>query len=267
MTAQVALYDATYSTFELSARRRVRAQTYGRDIGQNGWLTTEEWHLALERLGLAPGSRALDVACGSGGPDLELARRTGAEVVGVDMNRHAVHTANERARREGLRALASFYEADARRPLPFEDESFDAVVCIDAINHLPDRLRVLREWRRVLRPGGHLLFTDPVVVTGTISSEELALRASIGFFLFSVLAEDVRLVREAGFDLALVEDTTGSVVRVARRWLDARMDNCVDLVDDEGAETFEGTQRFLSVVHALAEERRLSRFTFLARAT
>jgi len=48
----------------------------------------------------------LDVACGSGGPSVDLARRTSATVVGAELNGHAVETTNELARREGLAALA-----------------------------------------------------------------------------------------------------------------------------------------------------------------
>jgi hypothetical protein len=60
-------------------------------------------------------------------------------------------------------------------------------------------------------------------------------------------------------------DTTGQVADVAQRWLDARLRHRAELIDDEGAATFEGTQRFLAVVHALATERRLSRHAFLAQ--
>jgi SAM-dependent methyltransferase len=266
MTAGVPLYDTAYGQFELRARQRVRTQTYGQDIGQNGWLTTDEWHVAVDRLELAPGADVLDVACGSGGPALYLARRTGARIVGVDRSSAAIETASDAARREGLDALARFQVADGTRPLPFDDASFDAVVCIDAISHFPDRSAVLREWRRVLRPGGRVLFTDPIVVTGPVTSDEIALRSAIGPFVFSLLDENVRLVREAGFDHVRFDDTTRSVVHVARRWLEARADHRAELVDDEGEETYEGLQRFLSVVHSLAADRRLSRFTFLARA-
>ena len=265
MPEPVRLYDTAYREFDLDVRRRVRLETYGEDIGQNGWLTAEEWRNTTGWLAAGTGSRVLDVACGSGGPALGLARTTGAMVVGVDVNGHAVQTADELARRDGLADLAQFVEADAARPLPFADGSFDAVVCIDAINHLPDRPAVLADWHRLLRPGGSILFTDPIVVTGLLSSEEVALRASIGFFLFSLRGEDERLVREAGFELVRCEDSTGNVVEVARRWRDARARDRAGLVEDEGEETFEGLQRFLSIVHTLAAERRLSRYTILAR--
>ena len=265
MLEEVRLYDETYRDFDLDARRRVRLETHGEDIGQNGWLTAEEWRTATGWLAVGEGSRVLDVACGSGGPSIDLAHRTGATVVGVDVNGHAVETANEFARRQGLAALARFEEADASRPLPFAGGSFDAIVCVDAINHLPNRPAVLADWHRLLRAGGSILFTDPIVVTGLLSSEEIALRTSIGFFIFSLREEDERLVREAGFELVRCDDTTDNVVEVARRWRDARARHRGELVDDEGEDTFEGLQRFLSVVHTLAGERRLSRYTVLAR--
>ncbi|HEY7793108.1 MAG TPA: class I SAM-dependent methyltransferase [Gaiellaceae bacterium] len=258
------LYDATYGEFDLDARRRVRLETYGEDIGQNGWLTSAEWRSASGRLGVGRGSRVLDVACGSGGPAVDLARRTGAAVVGVDFNGRAIETASELAGRAGLAAPVRFEEADAARPLPFDDGSFDAVACIDAINHLADRAAVLDDWHRLLRPGGSVLFTDPIVVTGLLSSEEIARRAAIGFFVFSLREENERLLREAGFGLVRCEDSTDNVVEVASRWRDARERQRAELIRDEGEETFEGLQRFLAVAHTLAAERRLSRYTILA---
>ena len=264
MTTQVQLYDTAYRRFALSARRRVREETYGEDIGQNSWLTKDEWDSALDWLVPIPGAHVLDVACGSGGPDLHVARTRGARVVGVDVNAHAIETASKAARREGLASLARFVQADAGLPLPFADASFDAVVCIDAINHLSDRLGVLRDWHRVLKPGGRIMFTDPIVVTGLLSSEEVALRASIGYFVFALREEDERLVAEAGFDLVRCDDTTANVVRVASRWQEARARLRAELIADEGEETFEDLQAFLAIVHALASERRLSRYTFFA---
>jgi ubiquinone/menaquinone biosynthesis C-methylase UbiE len=154
----------------------VRLETFGEDFGQNGWLTAGQWRVALDRLELTSESRVLDVACGSGRPDIHLARATGAAVVGVDINTHAIAAAREHARRAGRVGLATFAQADAARELPFEDGSFDAFVCIDAINHLPDRPRVLRNWQRLLRTGGRILFSYPAVVTGLVASVELARR-------------------------------------------------------------------------------------------
>src|SRR6266480_5021946 len=87
---------------------------------------------------------------------------------------------------EGLFYTPSRWLAlDAGSCLPFRTESFDAVFSNDSINHLPDRSAVLHDWHRLLRPGGRVLFTDPIVVTGQLSNEEIRTRSSIGFFLFT----------------------------------------------------------------------------------
>ena len=263
--ADVPLYDRTYARFGLPARQQVRHETYGEDLGQNSWLTVDEWNAMIGWITPRHRSRVLDVGCGSGGPDLYLAQQTGAQIVGIDMNADAVSTANAAAAESGLASLASFQQADASTALPFADGSFDAVFCIDAVNHLRNRLRVFQEWHRVLKPHGQVVFTDPVVVTGLLTNEEIAARTSIGIFVLSLLEEDNRLLDQAGFDLLRSDDSTDNVATVARRWLEARAVRRQELEEDEGPTAFEGMQQFLTIVHTLAAERRLSRYTFLAR--
>lgn len=258
-------YDAAYGGFALDARARVRQETYGEDIGSNGWMTADELRLFIDRLGLDHASRVLDVACGSGGPSLFIAHSTGARVTGVDVNEAAVSTAGQAARERGLEGLADFHVVDAGAPLPFETGSFDAVLCIDAINHLPGRGAVLEDWCRLLRPGGRLLFTDPIVVSGLLTNEEIATRSSIGFFIFSLAEEDERLIAEAGLELLRREDVTDAVADVSGRWVASRERHREALVEDEGDGAYEDFQRFLETVHTLARARRLSRFAFLAR--
>ena len=55
---------------------------------------------------------------------------------------------------------------------------------------------------RVLRAGGRLVFTDPLVVTGALTADEIAVRSSIGFFLFVPAGLDERLLDQAGFDVS-----------------------------------------------------------------
>lgn len=185
MSRSVDLFDSTYSHFEAEVLARVRRKTFGEDFGQNSWTTADEYRRWAEWLDLREGSHALEVASGSGGPAVFLAGLCGCRVTGIDFNPHGVATANERAQAHGLAPRVAFQQGDADEPLPFPDGTFDAVLCIDSANHFPHRLQVLREWHRVLRPRGKLLFTDPVVVTGLVSNEELAVRSSIGYFLFA----------------------------------------------------------------------------------
>lgn len=148
--------------------------------------------------------------------------------------------------------------------LPFDDETFDAVMCIDSMNHFRDRLAYLREWHRVLKPGKRALLTDPVVMTGPVSNEELAARSNIGFFLFVPLEVTTNFINEAGFKLIRCEDVTGNIELTSGRWHASRQRHREDLIKIEGEERFDGLQKFLSTVHTLTSERRLSRFVFLA---
>ncbi len=219
---RVDLYRATYGQFAAPAYAEIRAETFGEDIGQTGWLTTDEHDLFLSWLELDRDDRVLDVACGSGGPSLRAARVAGCRVHGIDVHEDAVRTAQRQARQAGWAERAEFEQVDASKPLPFPDHAFDAVVCVDAINHLPDRAETLRAWARILKPAGRVLFTDPIVVTGPLSNAEIRLRSSVGFFLFVPPGFDERCLMEAGFRLVQREDRTENVARIARKWRMAR---------------------------------------------
>jgi SAM-dependent methyltransferase len=264
-TNSVDLYGTAYGNFATQALGQVRRETYGEDFGQSSWLTGEEYRRFFRLLGLTAGDHVLDIGCGSGGPALFLARETGCRVTGIDANGAGIHAGLALARNAGMADQVLFRHADARQPLPFPDQAFDALVCLDVICHLPGRRRLLDEWRRVLRPGGRLLYTDPVVVTGLVSGEELATRGSTGYFEFCPPGVNERLIRQAGFELVRTEDVTENEVEVSRRWHAARQRRTAELIRLEGEETFAGLQRFLATVHRLTSERRLSRFAYLGR--
>jgi len=263
-TDQVDLYS-TYGSFQDAVQRKVREATFGEDIGQTSWLTADEYRRFLRQLELGGGAAALDVACGSGGPALFMARTTGCHVTGVDVNELGIATATDAARGAALTSQLTFVHSDANQRLPFADASFDAIVCIDAMNHLLDRARVLGDWHRTLKPGGRALYTDPIVITGSVSNAEIALRSSIGHFQFNPLGENERVIRGAGFELVGHEDVTENAALVAKRWHDARLAYREPMTQIEGVERFEGLQRFFAMVHRLSAERRLSRHAFVMR--
>ena len=95
--------------------------------------------------------RILDIGCGTGAMSVRLA--AWGQVVSADFSPLALAF----SRRRGLHRLCA---ADAMR-LPFRDASFDAVVALDILEHLPDDAAAAREIRRVLRPGGRLVATVP----------------------------------------------------------------------------------------------------------
>jgi SAM-dependent methyltransferase len=263
MTEPVDLFDSTYSHFTDQVLAAIRRETFGHDIGQNSWLTVEEYDRFISWLQLAPRHHVLEVACGSGGPALHLAGRTGCQVTGIDVSENGIATATESAARAGQAGQVRFKVADANARLPFEDAELDAIVCVDSMNHLADRPGVLREWQRVLRPGRRAIWTDPVVVTGPVTNHELAVRSSIGFFLFVPLGLNEELIANADLQLVRREDVTANAALVSGRWRDARHWHREELLQIEGDERFEGLQQFFAMVHRLTSERRLSRIAYL----
>lgn len=116
-----------------------------------------------DRLGLADGARVLDVGCGDGRHMHASALAAAVDVVGVDLDSERLHRAREdhvayvADEANGQFAVA---EADALR-LPFPDDAFDAVVCSEVLEHLPDYEGAVDELARVLRPGGRLGVSVP----------------------------------------------------------------------------------------------------------
>jgi len=132
----------------------------------------------------------LEVSCGHGGGASYIARYfKPTSMHGVDRNLAAIKLCQQRHRVKGL----SFCQGDALS-LNFADQSFDAVVNVEASHCYPDMPRFLHEVVRVLRPGGHFLYAD----FRKINPDRAVLR---------------RQLEESGLEVIACEDISPSVVR------------------------------------------------------
>ncbi|WP_329062070.1 SAM-dependent methyltransferase [Streptomyces sp. NBC_01429] len=104
-------------------------------------------------------SHVLDLGCGVGGPGLRVVAHTGARVTGISISEEQIKTANRLADEAGLADRAVFQHGDAMK-LPFAEGSFDAVMALESLCHMPDRQQVLTDVARVLVPGGRIVLTD-----------------------------------------------------------------------------------------------------------
>jgi SAM-dependent methyltransferase len=111
--------------------------------------------LVVERAGIAPGDRVLDIACGTGNAALKAAE-LGATVTGVDLAERLVRVAAARAQSAGLDARFLVGDAEA---LPVPDASADVVLSVFGVMFAPDAERAAAEIVRVLVPGGRALVT------------------------------------------------------------------------------------------------------------
>jgi ubiquinone/menaquinone biosynthesis C-methylase UbiE len=114
--------------------------------------------LVRQALAAAPGERILDVGCGPGFYEAELLDElgTGGSIVGIDSSPDMLALARRRS--EG-RPNAEFREGTASSP-PVDDATFDAAVCVQVLEYVPDATGALAAMQRALKPGGRIVVWD-----------------------------------------------------------------------------------------------------------
>lgn len=146
----------------MDAKLQRRVQRYGWDLASNDYdclwqeqlAPARNWLLALAAL--TPGQRVLDLACGTGLVTLAAAASVGpgGSVLGTDLSGQMVAVARQRAADQQV-SNVSFERMDAET-LDFPAATFDAVLCSLGLMYVPDPQRAVREWLRVLKPGGRV---------------------------------------------------------------------------------------------------------------
>src|SRR5260370_32502076 len=160
-------------------------------------------------------SRVLDVADGRGISAFHVAQSFGCEVVGVDLSEGNVKLATEEASIGGFANRVSFQAADAER-LPFDNHSFDAILCECAFCTFPNKQTAAGEFSRVLRPGGHLGLSD-LTKTGGPLPELDDLLSWIGCMGVAQPVESyARALRQAGLTIESIEDHSYALNEMVR---------------------------------------------------
>jgi SAM-dependent methyltransferase len=124
------------------------------DMLGEGLALIHDFSVAIGCLNLQPGDRVLDLAAGSCWVS-EWLTRFNVRTVSVDLARDMLAIGRDR-----LPPGAAIVAGDLEQ-LPFRDACFPKAVCLNAFHHLPDRPAGLREIRRVLEPGGQVVFSEP----------------------------------------------------------------------------------------------------------
>src|SRR4026209_2072371 len=147
-TGQVSEMDAL--------KAKLRATWISGDFGEIAKFLATEAEGFINRLGLKPGMKVLDVACGTGNLSLPAAR-LGANVTGVDIAPNSLEQARAKAAAAGLDIKFDEGDADA---LSYEDASFDAVVTMYGAMFAPRPDIVAAELKRVCKPGGFIAMAN-----------------------------------------------------------------------------------------------------------
>lgn len=188
------LDEETVQNYPLHWRTRAECWKYLFDLA-----------LSCEALGCNPGDRVLDYAAGTCWAS-EFLNRAGFRTVALDLSWEVLRqgrrrlAADERLKR---RSAAGFVVGSALE-LPFADESFEGVLCLNALHHMPSYCQALREIYRILKPGGRAVFSEPGAAHAQHPISQTRMRE------FGVLEKSVslphihRLAKEIGFTRMLV---------------------------------------------------------------
>jgi len=139
----LALFAGIASGYE----RRGSRLSFGQDPRWRSYL--------VGRLRVAPDARVLDVATGTAAVAVEIARRYGCQVTGIDQSEAMLSEGRRSVLREGLTDRIELRQGEAER-LPFPDASFDALTFTYLLRYVDDPAATLRELARVVHPGGVL---------------------------------------------------------------------------------------------------------------
>lgn len=163
-------------------------------------------------MGLQPGWRALDLACGLGTSATAISRVFRCHVTGLELGAAAAAESRRRALEQPVPANVAFVRGDAELP-PFRDGAFDAVVIECATSLFTDKAAAIAGVRRLLKPGGVIGISDVTVEPGSLPPE---LDGTVGMMLCltDALPADgyQRLLEEAGFTTTTREDLSGEVL-------------------------------------------------------
>jgi SAM-dependent methyltransferase len=150
-------FETQYETFKHPVFLELERRVLGSDYGGTSWTTREQADRIPRSLQLDSGTHLLELGAGAGWPAVYLAAQSGCEITLLDLPHNALLRAVERAQSENLRVPLNAICASGSE-LPFARGSFDALGHSDVLCCLPDKLDMLKECRRVARPGARMLF-------------------------------------------------------------------------------------------------------------
>jgi SAM-dependent methyltransferase len=150
------------------------------------WWNPDFIGLMAKRWGLSRARRILDAGCGVGhwGRVLAPFLSPRAELIGVDREAEWVEKAAATARSRGLRRFR--YRRGDANALPFEDGFFDLVTCQTLLIHVPEPRATIREFARVLKPGGLIVLSEPNNLAGALVRDSETAAAGLDELLSAV---------------------------------------------------------------------------------
>ncbi len=144
----------------------------------------------------------LSVACGYGELEFYLAERYKCKVFGIDADPNSIDVCLRKAAKRKLAGKTKFFVADAKS-IPFRQDTFDMVLCCGGLSIFYDA--GIKEFYRVLAPGGQLIIIDTVWRSDQIPPEVVSLWSEKGNF-FRTLKGNCKIFQNCGFEMRYCRD-------------------------------------------------------------
>lgn len=258
-------FAKSYQRAQSQTLLEIERAVCGCDFGGTSWTTRSEAEEIGRLLALEPGKRLLEVGSGSGWPSLYLARTTGCDLALVDVPYEALRIAARRAARDGLANRCWIALADGAA-LPFAPNSFDAISHSDVLCCLREKQSVLSACKRVLRPGGSMVFTV-ISIAPDLSSADYERAMEFGPPFVEASGPYTELLERNGWVIEDYADLTNGYAESVRRLLraeDVRIAELNDLLGEATvAERLASQRANLQII----EEELLRRELFAATTT
>lgn len=184
-------------------------------------------------LGLRPGERLLDAGCGPGETAIGLARDFGVQVTGITLSEFEVARGTARAQAAGVQDQARFLYGDYTA-VPFPDGSFDAVLALESLLNGDDLDKALREFHRLLRPGGRVTLSDFSLESAREPARIATFKNGLRLGALPTLAEWIERVRAAGFQVEEYTQCGPRVFGMKAKYVKAAMQRRTEIAERFG---------------------------------